>query len=140
MTQQNPFGRDLATVWTAQGPDLDSGFTEATGIDVLLQRLVRRISTPHGSVAGCPNDCIDVRNYCGAGLSNADAQAAQAQIATELERDQAVLPGVSVRMQYNAATRGLTITIRGSSTLGPFSMTLAVGEVTVELLNQSANG
>lgn len=137
---QGVFGTDLATVWTSAGPDLDSGFTEATGIDVLIQRLVRRLTTAHGSVPGCPNDCIDVWQYLGAGITNADAQAIQAQIKAEVERDQAVLPGVSVTTQYDAATRTLSVKIAGSSTLGPFSMTLAIGSVTVDLLNTSANG
>lgn len=134
------FGLDLATVWTSNGPDLDSGFTEVTGITLLIQRLIRRLSTAHGSVVGCPNDCIDIRAYLGAGITNADVQGIQSAIKTQLERDEAVLPGVSVVSQYNPATRALAVKIAGSSTLGPFAMTLAVSQVTISLLNTSANG
>jgi hypothetical protein len=139
MTQPNIFGRDLASVWTATGPDLDSGFTEATGIPVLIQRLIRRITTPHGSVQGCPNDCIDVRNYLGAGITNADAQAIQSQIQTEWLRDQGVL-SVQVTAQYNSTTNTLIIKGSGMSADGPFSLTLEVSRVTVDILNMSANG
>lgn len=134
------FGRDMTTVWTSNGPDLDSGFTEVTGINVLIQRLMRRITTPHSSVPGCPNDCIDIRAYLGAGITNADVQGIQSAIKTQMERDEAVLPGVSVVSQYNPATRGLSVKIAGSSALGPFAMTLAVSQVSVQLLNTSANG
>jgi len=139
MTQPADFGRDLATVWTATGPDLDSGFTEATGIDVLAQSLVRRLTTPHGSVAGCPNDCIDLRAMLGAGVTNQDVQTIQSAVQNEIQRDARVMPSSTVRAQYNTTTRVLVLTIRVVTASGPFTMTLAVSSVTVELLNVSAN-
>jgi phage baseplate assembly protein W len=139
MTQPGDFGIDLATVWTANGPDLDSGFTEARGINVLAQSLVRRLSTPHGSVAGCPNDCLDVRTLLGSGVSNADAQAIQAAVQNEIQRDARVMPASTVRASYNTATRKLSLVLRIVTAAGPFTMTLAVDSVTVELLNVSAN-
>jgi hypothetical protein len=138
MTSPEDFGRDLATVWTDQGPDLDSGFTEATGIDVLVQSILRRLSTPHGSVMGCPNDCLDVRDFLGSGLSNADVQKAQSAIQAELQRDARVLTS-SVRATYDQATKSLGLTVSVTSAAGPFTMTLAVSAVTVSLLNTSAN-
>lgn len=137
MTQGDPFGRDLASFWGPQGPDID--FNEVSGIDVLLQRIIRRISTPKGSVVGCPNDCIDVRTYLGAGITNADVQGIQAEIQTQILRDEAVL-SCNVTSSYNTTTRALSVAIRGSSALGPFSMTLSVSAVSVQLLNTSANG
>lgn len=138
MTQPSDFGLDLATVWTETGPDLDSGFTEATGIDVLAQSLVRRLTTPHGSVVGCPNDCIDLRALLGAGVTNQDVQALQSAVQTEIQRDARVLQS-TVRAQYDTVTKALTLTIRVVSAAGPFAMTLSVSAVSVQLLNVSAN-
>jgi phage baseplate assembly protein W len=138
MTQPADFGRDLATVWTETGPDLDSGFTEATGINVLAQSLVRRLSTPHGSVVGCPNDCTDLRTLLGAGITNSDAQAVQSAAQTEVQRDARVLQS-AVTAQYNTATKAIVLSIRIVTAAGPFTMTLAVSSVTVQLLNVSAN-
>lgn len=130
------FGTCMSVIWTAQGPDL--GFTPATGIDVLAQSLMCRLTTPHGSVMGCPNDCIDVRDFVGSGMTQSDVQKAQAAIQAQIQRDERVLTS-TVRATYNQATKVLGLTISVTSAAGPFTMTLAVSAVTVSLLNLSAN-
>jgi hypothetical protein len=109
------------------------------GLQVLAQALMCRLTTPRGSVAGCPNDCMDIRDFLGAGISQADAQTIQSSILAEINRDARVMPQSTVRVQYNTADKSLTISLRVVCAQGPFTMTLAVSKVSVQLLNVSAN-
>ncbi len=130
------FGTCMAIVWTSQGPDLN--FTPATGLDVYLQSLMCRLTTPHGSVMGCPNDCLDVRDFVGAGMTQTDVQRAQAKVNAQVQRDERTLTS-DTRATYDTATRKLTIAITGTTAAGPYKLTLAVGSVDITILNASAN-
>lgn len=138
MTQPALYGRDLGVFWTDTGPDADSGFTEVTGINVFAQSILCRLTTPFASVAGCPNDCLDVRSYLGAGIKNDDVQRIQSEVQTQVLRDERA-QSCNVRASYDTVAKSLTLVIRITCAAGPFTMTLAVSAVTVELLNLSAN-
>ena len=118
----DPFGTCMAVVWGPQGPDLN--FTPATGISVYFQSLMCRLTTPHGSVMGCPNDCLDVRDFVGAGMSQTDVQRAQAQLNAQVDRDERTLTS-NTRATYDTVTKSLTIAITGTTAAGPFALTLA---------------
>lgn len=130
------FGTCMAVVWGAQGPDLN--FTPATGLQVYLQSLICRLTTPHGSVMGCPNDCLDVRDFVGAGLTQTGVQRAQAEVNAQVQRDERTLTS-DTRASYDTAVKKLTIAITGTTAAGPFKLTLEVDQVTVSILNASAN-
>jgi hypothetical protein len=145
MTQPvTPYGVDIQTLPNpaAGGAlDLDPSMTEGTGRALLAQSLLRRQSTPTGSVVDSPNDCIDLRSWISQGWTQQQMQAAAGGLKAELLKDERVLD-VSVSMSYNPSTLTLTITELITSSYGPFSLTLSVNSVTVSQLtaNQGSIG
>lgn len=128
------YGLDLKTVVDANGNvDLTDTMLESTGRAVLIEALVRRQTTPRGSVIDAPNSCFDVRDWLNDGMTGTQIQALQGLIVNELKKDQRVLQ-VSALVTFNAATRTLTVVETVLSSDGPFSLTLNVSDVTVELL------
>ncbi len=131
----NIYGRDLATLPNAQGViDLTDTMQEATGLDVLVQSIVRRHLTAKGSDISSPNDGIDVRAFIKAGLTQQEISSIANQVQQEIIRDQRVLPSTTVVAAYNQAAMVLTLTETIQTAAGPFSLTIAVSQVTVEIL------
>lgn len=140
MTMQFPdgvYGRDLATVATDQGLDLDPAMLEATGINVLAQSLLRRQTMGRGTAIGYPNDGYDVRALLGDGLSSTNLANEFFKIQQELLRDQRV-QAATVTGNYDSDTKKLTLIEQIQSTGGPFTLTLSVDSVTVSILRLSA--
>ncbi len=136
MTTPNPYGRDLGTFPNALANgviDLDLGMTEVTGRDILSQSLVRRQTTPNGSVIDCPNDCIDIRGWLSDGVTSATLQSFAGRLKSELLKDERVLD-VLVSVAFTASTNTLTIVENFQSDYGPFSLTLTIGDVTITQL------
>lgn len=129
------FGRDIAVVATATGPDLDLGRT-STGTQTLANSLYCRLTTPFGSVIGAPNECLDVRQLLGLGATSAGLQNIQDSIKAQCERDQRVL-AAQVICLYNLGSNTMTATINISTAQGPFSLTLSVSDLTVEIITAS---
>ena len=134
----NVYGRDLACLPNADGIlDLTGDMQEATGPDVLIQSIVRRHLTVKGSDIASPNDGIDVRLYVKAGLTQTDISGIAAVVQQELIRDQRVLPSTTVTASFNTETLILTLTEVIQTANGPFSLTLAIGQVTVDIITGS---
>ena len=130
------FGRDLMTVVDAHGNvDLTPGMLESTGRAVLAQSLVRRQTTPRGSVIDAPNDCFDVRDWLSDGFSDKRISQLRGTIRAELMKDARVLD-VKVTVTYDTAAKKLTIREDVESSDGPFSLTLTVTSLTIELLTE----
>ena len=107
---------------------------EATGNDVLIQSIVRRHLTIKGSDIASPNDGIDVRVYIKAGLTQTDISGIAAAVQQELVRDQRILPSTTVTASYNTETLVLTLNEVIQTASGPFSLTLAISQVTVDVI------
>lgn len=136
----NPFGDALWTGPNAQGIiDMDPMLRRVTGRDVLSQSLVRRQTTPRGTVVDSPNDCFDVRSWVSDGMTQAQLQQLSNVIRTELLRDQRV-QDCQVQVSYNTGTSALTVVENIQSGYGPFSLTLAVTAVTVQILEANNPG
>jgi hypothetical protein len=134
-TAANVFGRDLACLPNSDGIlDLTSDMQEATGNDVLIQSIVRRHLTIKGSDIASPNDGIDVRVYIKAGLTQTDISGIAAAVQQELVRDQRILPSTTVTASYNTETLVLTLNEVIQTASGPFSLTLAISQVTVDVI------
>ncbi len=132
------YGRDLATLPNANGVlDITSDLQEATGQDVLAQSVIRRHVTAKGTDLSSPNDGIDVRSYIKDGLTQRELSVIAVTIQQELIRDQRVLPSTTVVATFNTATNIMKLQETIQTTSGPFSLTLAVSSVSVEVL---ANG
>jgi hypothetical protein len=128
MTQpsQLPWGSCLATLPNAKGMlDLTPDMQMATGRDVLAQSIIRRQTTPRGSVIVSPNDCFDVRSLLSAGMTLGQLQALSDTIRTELLRDQRV-NAATVQISFNPLNNVTTITETITSSQGPFTLTLTL--------------
>lgn len=141
MTQgvPNPYGIDLQSLPNGQGViDLDPGMIEGSGRTLLAQSLVRRFTTPRGSVIDAPNDCIDIRSFLSQGFTQAQINELPGILKKEAEKDERVVDA-QVQATYLQSTKALTITMSIQSGYGPFSLTLSVssGQVTVSTLQGS---
>ena len=136
MTQPgNIYGTDLACLPNANGIlDLTDTMTEASGIDVLAQSLVRRQLTAPGSDIASPNDGIDLRSFIKNGITQQELSVLTVQVQRELIKDQRVLPSTTVTGTFNPATNTLTMNEMIQTAAGPFSLTIAVSAVSVTVL------
>jgi hypothetical protein len=133
MTQpaQLPYGSCLATLPNAQGVlDLTPDMRMATGRDVLAQSLIRRQTTPRGSVLVSPNDCLDIRQLLSSGMTLAALQALSSVIRSELLRDRRV-NAATVTITFNPQTNVTTIAEQIQSSTGPFTLTLTLSAGTI---------
>ena len=140
MTQpaQLPWGSCLATLPNAQGQiDLTPDMQIATGRQVIAQSLVRRQTTPRGSVLTSPNDCLDIRQMISQGVTQSQLQAYASSLRTELLRDQRVL-SAAVQISYDPVKNVTTITENVQTSAGPFTLTLTLstGSIAVILAGQ----
>jgi hypothetical protein len=123
----SPFGTDLASLPNpaANGViDLDPSMVEATGRVLLAQSLIRRQTTPRGSVIDAPNDCLDVRQFVSAGMTQADLSQLGRQIKKELEKDQRVT-SADIAVTYTSSSKTLTLIEGINSAAGPFTLTIS---------------
>lgn len=136
MSNANPYGTDLGSFPNAAANgvlDVDLGMSEVSGRTLLSQSLVRRLTTPTGSVVDSPNDCVDIRGWVSSGVTQAELQNIAGNLKTEIEKDERVV-AATVAVAFNSATQTLTITINVQSGYGPFSLTLTVANLTVSVL------
>lgn len=135
MTQPSSiFGTCLATLPNADGQiDFTPDFQMATGIDVLAQSLVRRQTTPRGSVITSPNDCIDIRSFLSKAISSQQTAALAQALRAELLRDQRVL-GCAVTITFDTTTGVMTIVETIQSAAGPFTLTVSLTATTIGVI------
>jgi hypothetical protein len=131
---QLPWGSCLATLPNAQGVlDLTPDMQMATGRDVLAQSIIRRQTTPRGSVLVSPNDCIDIRSMLSQGMTLAQLQSLSDTIRVELLKDQRV-NAAQVQINFNPLTNVTTITESIFSSTGPFTLTLTLSANTIAVV------
>ena len=134
MTTPNPYGSDLLVTTTSGGViDIDPGGILVEGIGVFAQSLFMRQTTPLGSLLNAPNDCIDVRSWVSRGMTIAQLQQLQSIVKGQILRDQRAI-AAQVGATFNFGTANLTLTEQIQSTLGPFTLTLSVSQVTAAYL------
>jgi hypothetical protein len=130
----SPFGTDVWIGPNAQGIlDLDPSLREVSGIDVLVQSVLMRITTPTGSAIDAPDDCFDMRRWISKGMTVAQLAQLKSLIQGQLLRDQRII-SATVGVSFSFATSILTVTMAIQSSLGPFTLTLNVSAVTVQML------
>ena len=128
------FGSTLWTGTNAWGDiDVDPTGLQATGINVLAQRLVLRQTTPLGSVVDAPNDCFDINDWLSANMTDGQIAQLPSQIQSELLKDQEVL-AVAVSATFIPNSSSLTVVENIQSALGPFSLTIIVTPGNVQAL------
>lgn len=131
---QLPFGTDLATIMQPDGSiDLDPGMSEVTGRALLVQRCLRRVTTPRGSVIDSPNDCVDIRNYLRGNATTTTPANIQIQLQKEFAKEQG-LTSAAVGVSFNTATGVLSITANLQSSYGPLTLTFNLSASNIAVL------
>ena len=120
-------GRDLSCL-----DDLTADFREVTGRRRLAEAVARRYQTDRGTLIGDPNYGFNLTNLVNADVSPADLIAAQSGAEAEALKEEQVRSAV-VTMTL-AADGLLTVTCKLVDADGPFTLTLAVSDVTVQIL------
>jgi hypothetical protein len=127
-----PYGIDVRTLPNAQGIlDVDASGLEGSGRVLLSDSLVRRQTTPRGSFADCPDDCLDVRAWLSSGVTQQQLLANVGGLQKELCKDQRVISCQIVPTYLNGV---LTLVENFVSGYGPFTMTLSVTAVSIAVL------
>lgn len=109
---------------------------EAKGIDVLVNALVRRITTPKGTNYYHPDYGVDVE-IVGEEIRPGTILRFTNELLAQVQSDNRVVKGsvfVDVKEVKTATVTNLEYTIRGDSELGPFDFVTTVDRVTLELL------
>jgi len=129
------YGRDISAT-----TDLDPLLQDVTGNDLMVQMCIRRLFCRKGSCLSAPSaNTIDVRDFLN-GSIDLTKQSSLQQISVLCQNailgDERIL-SVTVTPSYTFATKLLTLNIQAVGANGPFSLTLAVSQVTVQLLRQT---
>jgi len=134
----DPYGTDVLLTFGPTGVgDMDPSAAETTGIPLLAQRILCRITTRRGTVIDCPNDCLDIRDFLRAGVTSQAQAAFQGQLQTEITKEQCV-QSVAVSVVWNLSVGSMVISIVVVSALGPFTLTVAASQITVTALLNGA--
>ncbi len=118
------YGHDLSCI-----TDLDPAMLEIDGRLVLAQALARRLITPRGGLIDDPNYGYDLRLF----LNDDQTAAAVAMIGSGIDaeflKDERVLASTTT---VTFTTRGVLTTVSSiTDNIGPFSLVLGVGGLTV---------
>lgn len=103
-------------------------------VQLIGQRLARRLQTPRGALAligDDPNFGWDVRQYINGRFNPTTLGVAESQIANECMKDEQV-QAATARLTLSGLA--LTIDIEVESSAGPFSLTMQVSQLTVDLI------
>lgn len=119
------YGVDLHCV-----DDLREDMAEVDPFSVLGvgQAIVRRLTTPRGSVPDAPDYGIDLRAYCNRGVPESEIQGLAARVRSEVTKDDRVR-AATVTVTANASTGALTVSIVVTPAivaLASFTLTFAV--------------
>lgn len=134
MTTAADFGVDLDCV-----SDLTPEMREVSGIVLFQQAVARRLDCPRGWLIDDPDYGFDLAGRASEAVTTAAKFRLGVDVSSEVGKDARTLTcDVRARFTGPAPRTKATITVDGETTAGPFSMTLAVGDVTVELLEGEA--
>jgi hypothetical protein len=98
------------------------------------QRTARRLTTPRGALAAINDDPAfgwDVRQYINAKLTPAQIAGAQAQIESEVLKDEQI-QSVNATLTFSEGSLSISLQLQGSA--GPFTLTLNVEQLTTQLI------
>ena len=131
-TDVTDYGTDIAGhAWLGNPWGLASGLTN------LANALLCRLTTPLGTLDDHPGYGYDVRDLLLSDLSPAELDAARSAIEAQLEDDDRVL-SAKATLALDISTGVLTMDLDIEGADGPFSLVLAVSQVSAEVL--SING
>jgi len=127
------FGTDLS--W---GDDLDPAGRMVTGIDLLGQAALHRLTTTRGGCLDAPDNGLDVAELLSLGMTAAELAAVPGQIAQELRKDERFLDAEVV---VGRLTDGFNLTIRITPSAGPdFELVLSIADAATKLVSITNKG
>lgn len=119
------------------GTDLDPTLRIISGPSAMALLCLRRLYTPAGTLPSDPNAItVDVRTFLSKGMRSGDVGIIQAQCVQALLDDERIFD-VTVVAALDPSFSSLTLTIHGTGAEGPFSLTLGVTSLTVEILRST---
>lgn len=128
-------GTDISTPLSEEGLlDLDPGLRLVSGRTMLAQAIGRRITTRPGSLAWIGESDtygIDVRDALGSDTDSRGAFALGAAVQAEVLRDERVR---ACDVTPTLAGGALALVLRLADADGPFRLTVAVSDLTIDLL------
>ncbi len=130
MATTYPLGSDIDC-----GPaGLDPLFGMVDGAVGLAQAIFRRFETERGSLVDDSNYGLDVTAWVGTRVTPPQLFAWQQALANEAKKDERVY-AVRARITFDPRTNALSFSLVIESAEGPFTMTVAVSDLSVELLS-----
>jgi phage baseplate assembly protein W len=112
--------------------DLSVDFLNVSGRTALAQALFRRWTTDRGTLIDDPNYGTNLSDYINDDLGPGDVAKIRAAAESEALKDERVLDITSIGELTQEGVLNLTFTIVDAA--GPFTLTVAVSDVTVDLL------
>ncbi len=126
------FGRDIACTDSIRTGRF------STGVRLVAEACYRRLVTPRGSLRGGEKEAdygFDLSTMIGTTNTKALAVALPGMISSELLKDERLAAvSVTVSQTVDGPAVGFDVRIEGTTDEGPFTLVLAVSQVTVELL------
>ncbi len=122
--------------------DIESDGRSATGIELVNNAILHRLTTGMLLLIGAPDGQVDygedVTLWCGQGLTRSQAEARGPTVAAIVQRDPRIdYADASVTLARAGGLYELTITITGKTVTGQrISLILGVSSVTVDLLSE----
>jgi hypothetical protein len=117
--------------------DMDASMTEVSGSLLMQQVILRRLYTPKGSLLSAPGEnTVDLREWLSSSVdpTQREITGAKAAAMSALMADPRI-ESVTITPRFDATTRTLLMSIAGYGALGPFSLTIGVTSLTVDILN-----
>jgi hypothetical protein len=131
------FGTDMkAFAPGSTGPDLDPTFSLINGAEVVGDAVARRLVTPRGSLLHDPDYGFDLRGMLNARMTPQQLAYIRNGVEKESTKDERVL-SAKVQMSFSMSLQRLKVKVSLETKNGPFSLTLLVSDVSVELLRES---
>lgn len=132
MSTESTFGRDVSCT-----DGLRTG-RYASGLRLVAEACYRRLTTPRGTLRYDLNYGFDLAQFIGSTNARSVEVSLPTRIANELQKDERV-ESASAEV-LSTTTNGVTtfeITIEVTTTEGPFTLRVGIGDVTVSLLGIS---
>lgn len=125
---------DYGTAWSCVD-DLTMPAVMVSGFRCIGEAIARRLQTERGTLIDDPNYGFALTDYVNDDLTARALARLQNQVETECTKDERVTSAVASVVLTTAGV--LTTTITLTTAAGPFTLVLAVGDVTVEILRVS---
>lgn len=124
------FGEDVF----CDGDGVPPTFELVSGPTVLVQALLRRFQTERGTLIDDENYGLNVQSWVGKRTDTAQIFAWQQSLVNEAQKDQRVQKA-RARIVTDPVSQKLFFTLTVETAEGPFTLTVAVSAVSVELLS-----